>query len=77
MEGDDWDAHYDGFAKGDIAVFPGFFGSWEVWVRVAGEWDELKPALYAPWRGNRDVTIAEAMRLAEEWQRQEAGGVES
>ena len=62
-----WTSHVDGFVSGDVGIFPGFFGSWEVWERVSGEWQQVEPLVCAEKAGSREETIEEAKRLATEW----------
>lgn len=40
-----WEVYADGFAKGNIAVFPAL-DSWEVWEKVSGEWEPVCPPLF-------------------------------
>jgi hypothetical protein len=78
-----WTPHVDGFVKGNIGVFPYFFGSWTVWDNFSGEWQESEPFTcasmegvdvdlnrdprYLYWTRSKEETIADAKRLAEEW----------
>ena len=65
----DWQPHHGGFIKGNIAVFPFHFGSWEVWYRPSpySDWTEVKPSIIVPAGKNRAETIERAKRAAEEW----------
>ncbi len=60
MDSADWSSHVDGFTKGNIGVFPGFFGSWEVWDKLTGEWRESTPRTSVEAAGTREETIAQA-----------------
>lgn len=80
---DVWTPYVDGFVKGNVGVFPGHFGSWDVWGNFGGKWELVYPPLCAAregkdfnrdrrpphllWERSPDETIAEARRLAEEW----------
>lgn len=70
--------------KGDVAVSPTIFGAWEVWHRVDGQWDQVRPLIcalkdvreynkdasppYTYHTRSREEVIAEAKKLAEKWE---------
>jgi hypothetical protein len=87
---DVWTPYVDGFVYGNIGVFPGHFGSWDVWDNFGGKWEPVYPPLYAAregkdycrgrrpafllWERSPDETMAEARRLAEAWLSALGGG---
>ncbi|PWJ88453.1 hypothetical protein C8D77_111176 [Mesorhizobium loti] len=93
MTDERWTPHVDGFIKGHVGIFPGYFGSWEVWDNFAGEWNRSEPFTaaaqrgrdfekdcdppYREWERTREETIEEAKRLAESWLHQNQSGTET
>lgn len=81
-ERDGWKRHVDGFVKGDLAIFPSFFGSWVVHRKENGLWEEIdNPDAFVSksgrtiglsgwwvfWEKTTEQLIIEAKELSEKW----------
>jgi len=65
-----WVPKSDGFAYGDVAVFPFHFGCWEVWARGAnGDFDHVNPPIIIKARETREATIEAAKAAALDYMR--------
>lgn len=66
----EWVKQSDGWVRGDVAVFPGYFGAWEVWARgIDGDLSRVK-GVPAVKRASLGETIEAAKAAALSYERQ-------